>query len=512
MKTISNHPFGCNVKTGNRVCMKSSGRINNAWNTLIFIVLTFLALVISSLYVLQAQPPINKPLYQSTHVQQKILTIFENKKDMKVINSKLPQPQAVGASSGAVTLRLDSAINATTTLGDYQRAIYSYGNSCEFDFSTYYDWNNSLRKWDPILKREYEFDAQGKIVLEIRNYWDESLREWIPTLRHVYTLNVAGNATEINDFLWDEDTATWLNFTKTENTYNARGFLTQQVYSNFDFVSGLFKNAVKTEYVYNAGNLQTLETNFQWNETTSKWVEANKYDFTYDASNRLAMSVFSKWNLMTASWENSERDEFSYATGSKINLHVTSVWNINQWVNESGDEHSYDGNGNELTVNFYLWNVATGQWGVKSKNEFNYNPNYLTSDLCPGIFFIFGEWGVLTNVMTENKYTEMKTDGSGWDSYALITRYYYSEYLNTEVHKSENPGLSLYPNPVKNKLTVKGLTGEAKLKIVDAQGKEWYSGIINKDVELNVANLEKGFYILKLMIGEQSYNFKLIKE
>ncbi len=512
MKTISNHAFDCNMKIVTRLHVESSRRLIDAFEGLRVVVLALLALVVSNMYAFQAQPSINKTRIQSTRVQQKIINVRANEKDMKVINSKLPHSQAVNVSTGAVTLRLDSAINATTTLGDYQKAIYSYGSSCDFDFSTYYDWNSSLRKWDPILKREYEFDSQGKIVLEIRNYWDETTREWIPTLRHVYTLNVSGNVTEINDFLWDEDTATWLNFTKTENTYNALGFLTQQVYSNYDFVSGLYKNAVKTDYVYNAGNLQTQETNYQWNETTSKWVEANKYDFTYDASNRLVMSIFSEWNLMTSAWVNSERDEFSYVVRNRINQHITSVWSTNQWVNESGDEHSYDGNGNELTVNFYLWNVATGQWGVKSKNEFNYNPNYLTSDLCPGVFFIFEEWGANPNVLTESKYTEMKTDGSGWDSYALITRYYYSEYLNTEVHKSENPGLSLYPNPVKNKLTVKGLTGEAKLKIVDAQGKEWYSGIINKDVELNVANLEKGFYILKLTVGEQSYNFKLVKE
>lgn len=79
-----------------------------------------------------------------------------------------------------------------------------------------------------------------------------------------------------------------------------------------------------------------------------------------------------------------------------------------------------------------------------------------------------------------------------------------------------NSILSLYPNPAKNTVTVKGLNKNitAIIKITNAQGKEILSqnSIQSSSATLNISVLAPGTYFVQVAQGGKLAGLKLVKE
>ena len=76
------------------------------------------------------------------------------------------------------------------------------------------------------------------------------------------------------------------------------------------------------------------------------------------------------------------------------------------------------------------------------------------------------------------------------------------------VENSGNDVTKVYPNPVKDVLSVSGITKDSKYEIYSLDGKLIKQGMYNSASKINVNNLSKGTYLIK--IGES--NLKFIKQ
>jgi hypothetical protein len=76
------------------------------------------------------------------------------------------------------------------------------------------------------------------------------------------------------------------------------------------------------------------------------------------------------------------------------------------------------------------------------------------------------------------------------------------------VESAEKEMVKIFPNPVKNELSISGLTKDEKFEIYSLDGKLLKSGTYSSKENIKVNSLSKGVYLIK--VGNQ--NLKLIKE
>ena len=77
-------------------------------------------------------------------------------------------------------------------------------------------------------------------------------------------------------------------------------------------------------------------------------------------------------------------------------------------------------------------------------------------------------------------------------------------------------GVSVFPNPSKNKITVSGINSDSEILIFDVLGKN-YKINPNKElksgsISLNISALKAGIYIIKIVNKDNSKSIKFIKE
>jgi hypothetical protein len=90
-----------------------------------------------------------------------------------------------------------------------------------------------------------------------------------------------------------------------------------------------------------------------------------------------------------------------------------------------------------------------------------------------------------------------------------------SEFVALVAHNQFND-LLVYPNPFKGMLNIKNLQGEIHVQVFDVSGKQMHNDLKNiyegQDFIIDTEAWQRGFYVLKIIQGEQIITQKLIKE
>ncbi|MBN2762347.1 MAG: T9SS type A sorting domain-containing protein, partial [Bacteroidales bacterium] len=74
-------------------------------------------------------------------------------------------------------------------------------------------------------------------------------------------------------------------------------------------------------------------------------------------------------------------------------------------------------------------------------------------------------------------------------------------------------GITMFPNPANDQLTIKGLTENSNVKIMNAVGQLVYNGLIESSkAVINVSSLDNGVYILQIDANGKVLTTKFIKQ
>lgn len=98
-----------------------------------------------------------------------------------------------------------------------------------------------------------------------------------------------------------------------------------------------------------------------------------------------------------------------------------------------------------------------------------------------------------------------------------IGAYEFGRALSTNKNSLDiSDGVSVFPNPSKNKITVSGINSDSEILIFDVLGKN-YKTNPNKElksgsISLNISALKAGIYIIKIVNKDNSKSIKFIKE
>jgi hypothetical protein len=86
------------------------------------------------------------------------------------------------------------------------------------------------------------------------------------------------------------------------------------------------------------------------------------------------------------------------------------------------------------------------------------------------------------------------------------------EMSSTGLHNQTTASINIYPNPATDFIQVKGIEGQAKLKITDLTGKIYVNQTVTGNSQLDVRKLKSGLYIVSITSAGKNNTFKITKQ
>jgi surface protein len=193
------------------------------------------------------------------------------------------------------------------------------------------------------------------------------------------------------------------------------------------------------------------------------------------------------FNQPIGSWDvssvNDMNDVFSYASSFNQPIGDWDVSNVNNMRYMFSDASSF--------------NQPIGAWDVSSVN--NMDSMFLDT---PAFNQDLSNWCV-TNISSEP--TEFSTDSALIESNKPI----WGTCSSFGLDDQNQLDISIYPNPVIDKLFIQGLSNPTKISVYDILGKLVLSKTTSS--EINVDNLQSGIYIIKIVDEQKEIIRKFIK-
>jgi hypothetical protein len=395
-----------------------------------------------------------------------------------------------------------------------------------------YYWENypNRKSFVPSLKKESTFDTNGNRTLDIRYSWNTTNQFFVPFYKDEYTFDANGNQTLALGYYGN--TQSFVPNTKSESTFDVNGNPTLSIFYSWDTTTQSFVPKGKYEYAYNANGNQTLSIYYSWNTDTQSFVPIIKDEYTFDANGNQTLRIYYLWNTTRKSFVPSSKEEFIYDSNGNQTLNIYYSWNTTtqSFVLSGKNESTYDANGNQTLYIDYYWYTTTQAFVPNDKIVSSYNNGFIASKM---IYKWHSDLGVYkpsfkteyeTILDTDNQLHRMgvsyqydtnfnvweKIDGEEFKSYE-----YYTKTASLSSQTIENDLISLYPNPTSQLLYVShpevNLLG---IQIVDLNGKQMYSGTIQKDVPLDVSIYTPGMYLVTIENREtnKKNTYKIIKK
>jgi len=140
--------------------------------------------------------------------------------------------------------------------------------------------------------------------------------------------------------------------------------------------------------------------------------------------------------------------------------------------------YTYDTNGNTILGEYFKWNTTTNIW----EQTFD------------GNIYIF------TNGNQFSSYNGLKVEAQ-WKQFEV----------SGITPVQSNTSITLSPNPAKDVLKINGTAAQSSAEIYTIEGKQ-IQIINNTNNEINISQLNKGIYFIKINTGNVSKSLKFIKE
>ena len=115
------------------------------------------------------------------------------------------------------------------------------------------------------------------------------------------------------------------------------------------------------------------------------------------------------------------------------------------------------------------------------------------------------------NVILQIASAKESGAGSGKDTFIDDVSMKYEAVASTEGLNEFN--FSFYPNPMKDELNLNATETMSTIALYNVVGQKVFgSSIHSKNAQVDISSLDKGVYVMKLAIGENSGTYKIVKE
>lgn len=377
------------------------------------------------------------------------------------------------------------------------------------------------------------------------------------------------------EWLYDGDNCTdqiervWLNnawkVQKTIKFEITNNILTSELHTSYPNGNPLYEK--KTSYDYVGTNLMA-KTEFSW--TNTNWEMTQKIRFTYTSDNKtdsvitlaydnsipsqfyLMLNGYSATNLLTSQlfktrtistdWVNSELTSWYYKPGtSNTETQIMKRWNsdILNWENVQRIDYDYGTAGELLSEQYQNWQLV--YWADDIRYDYLYEtPTKLLKKTVS--FPLYHHWRSLVSIQYSDFFAEKpntmesKFEFWGGPTGELTTSYIpfqFNDQITIEKAKrieisylpvtdlesglilinANSHLINVYPNPSQGmfyvdtqKYSIRSwVVSDVDGKVLKKQEQTFQSGVID------LTDLHKGVYLLKVFTSDGIYNQKLIK-
>jgi len=262
-----------------------------------------------------------------------------------------------------------------------------------------------------------------------------------------------------------------------------------------DYLDVYTKDASGLESLHGVAG-KTLKAIFEGDNTDSIIVdidnlESNYKEWFYNTDGELKLHRLNvkAVKIKTTGLDNlKSKVDFTYVSGVKATKIVTNYDESGQ-VYGNYEKTNYTFNGQDLTEKEIFIGSDLSNLTEKEKFEYNY---------------------ILHNPLTETYYVY---NGSSYDK-NYKKHYYYYNTINIETPKEVQLDLDIYPNPVGNNININASNiNSFDYTIYSLTGrmiKQGHSG--SSSMKINVSDISKGIYIIRVVNNDASYIYKFIKQ
>lgn len=182
---------------------------------------------------------------------------------------------------------------------------------------------------------------------------------------------------------------------------------------------------------------------------------------------------------------------YKYTTGSVAG--ETAVFEINTRTTYTGLLAFTSCNGTVLSG--CVQGAASSFYGGTSSNPFHMKVTAANLPANTDIYFAIGTTN--SNMALNFDVTNFTVTGGSLATNEVATK---ADQLN------------VYPNPVKDFLSINNLKSNSNVTVVDMSGKEVINTTLKKDEKLNVSSLEKGVYIVTVGTKDEKKSYRIVKD
>ena len=393
------------------------------------------------------------------------------------------------------------------------------------DGTVYFDDNS-------IGKQEYAYDANEKETLFIESYWDTTTQSFGRVYKYETTYDANSNLLLTTNYFRNTTTQSFVLGGKEEYTCNTNGKVTFSIYYSWNTTTQSFVPSSKAEFTYDANENPTIFIYYSWDNTTQSFVPSSKQESTFDTNGNQTLLIDYFWDTYTQSFVLIWKSEYTYDANGNKTLRIDSDSHTPRYKYE----YTYDSNDKQILEIMYYWDTNSQSYVPESKVEKTYSNGLLVSFLTQSIIY---KWYAQLGVYKPSFKTEYATildtatqlnrigvpyqydiDFNVWNlipGEEVKSYEYYTKTASLSTQTIENNLLSLYPNPSSQVLYVSHPdlnSNSLGIQIVDLNGKQMYSGTIQKNVPLDVSTYTPGMYLVTIENREtnKKNTYKIIKK
>ena len=362
------------------------------------------------------------------------------------------------------------------------------------------------------------------------------------SLRYNYTFDSKGLLAQNINQNWNSNS--WKNYDMNVYTYDSKGNNTSGIYSIYKSSNSTWTPSIQSTYTFDANNNMTTNINLIWKASSSSWVDSGEVVITYNTNNNPTQSIHYTWNGTT--WINESKNTFTY-TGNQMTTEIIYTYNGSAWVNDTKEAYTYDANGN---ISLIMESYYDSKWIIDYRTDFKYDSNHnklteygswyddaginyyddyeitdiydsnnnisIENDWTADVYGDFTYYETLytydsaNNLLTLNNYNQDDKGNNISLNYEIIN--YYSTKTFTALYTTQINNLQYFPNPVKDKLQLSGITDATTITILDLSGKTLITKTISDNETIMLNNLSNGVYLIKANTNKWTQVSKLLKE
>ncbi len=366
----------------------------------------------------------------------------------------------------------------STIIEDYDlknRTIYEYNSEGKIILESLFNWDDINQTFFDKSKTHYLYDDENHLIEK----WTENFYSpiWQNGLRSIY---VYENNLLVEELFqnWNSNSGEWVNKERLLISFNSDGLTSEATYQLWDSYSADFFNSYRLLYTYNDnGQVDFFQTELWYYETWNAW---EKYYYFYDADGNNNLSQLQVWDGYD--WHLSEQDFMTYNDQNNLVESISQSWDIDSlyWKNVYKYTYEYDGSNNQIMT---LVEYFTSEWNLSSKAEYSFDSNN-------------------NRIQELGFYYESNYEPFGWNPTYRRDHFWGENTPSSILEVTSNEIECKYPNPFIQGNEINCVLENGKdyeFSIFDIQGRMIYhrNMLGNSSLSLD-QELAKGVYILTI--------------